>query len=104
VSLTTPHKLVDLRKPPIDINAAINGPAAAAMGGILGATLGETAGQAEARIAEAKKTATDLSGLVRKKAKADEPAAAPVATNGSSETTNGKRKADEVEDAPESEA
>jgi hypothetical protein len=62
--------------------------------GILGAALGESTSQKGARVEEAKKNATDLSGLVRKKQK--EPAkseeAAPVPTNGE---TNGKRKAEE---------
>lgn len=39
------------------------------MGGILGAALGESSTETEARIEEAKKTATDLTGLVRKKDK-----------------------------------
>ncbi len=39
------------------------------MGGILGTKLGESPDQAKARIEEATKTATYLSGLVRKKAK-----------------------------------
>lgn len=56
------------------------------IGGILGATLGESPAEATARIEEAKKTATDLSGLVRKKNKPEE---VPASTNG----TNGKRKA-----------
>ncbi len=68
------------------------------MGGILGATLGESPAEAAARIEEAKKTATDLTGLNRKKVK---PAYVPVSeavkdTNG----TNGKRKAeDDAEDS-----
>jgi len=84
----------------MDINAAVNGPAAAVMGGILGAALGETADEAQTRIAEAKKKATDLTGLVRKKAKADEPSAA----NGSETNGGGKRKARDVEDASESDS
>lgn len=55
------------------------------MGGILGAALGESNAETEARIQEAKKTATDLSGLVRKKEKKATPAA----------VANGKRKAEE---------
>jgi hypothetical protein len=39
------------------------------VGGILGAALGESSTETEARIEEAKKTATDLTGLVRKKDK-----------------------------------
>ncbi len=70
------------------------------MGGILGAALGETPDQTQKRIAEAKKAATDLTGLVRKKVK-DEPkpaAAAPAATETAatdSQSTNGKRKAED---------
>ncbi len=56
--------------------------------GILGATLGESPAEATARIEEAKKTATDLSGLVRKKNKSAE---VPASTN----ITNGKRKAED---------
>jgi len=66
--------------------------------GILGAALGESTSQKGARVEEAKKNATDLSGLVRKKqkepAKAEEAAAAAATpTNGE---TNGKRKAEEL--------
>lgn len=67
-------------------------------GGILGATLGETPAEATARIEEAKKTATDLSGLIRKKAK---PANVFTSTNGTN-GTNGKRKAED--DAEESDS
>jgi HAT1-interacting factor 1 len=61
-------------------------------GGILGATLGESPAEAAARIEEAKKTANDLTGLIRrKKAKPDAPIPEPTtSTNG----TNGKRKAE----------
>jgi HAT1-interacting factor 1 len=62
------------------------------MGGILGATLGESPADAAARIEEAKKTATDLTGLVRRKAKQDASTPEPSAsTNG----TNRKRKAED---------
>ncbi|EFX01390.1 histone h1-binding protein [Grosmannia clavigera kw1407] len=74
------QRLVDLRKPPIDINEAVNGAAGAAVGGLLGALGG-------AAVEEAKKGGKGLTGLVRKKAKDTAPAA----------TTNGngtKRKAD----------
>jgi hypothetical protein len=60
------------------------------MGGLFGAATGSA--ETDARIEEAKKTATDLTGLVRKKKAKDEPAAA--ATNG-----HGKRKAEELADA-----
>ena len=60
----------------------------------MGAALGESAAQTEARIEEAKKTATDLTGLVRKKAKEEpKPAAEEAKTNG--HETNGKRKAED---------
>lgn len=89
-------QLVDLRGPPIDVQAALgNDP----MGGILGAALGESAIETEARIEEAKKTATDLTGLVRKKGKdktAASPAAAAVEAT-ASEQNGGKRKAEEQE-------
>jgi HAT1-interacting factor 1 len=63
-------------------------------GGILGATLGESPAEAAARIEEAKKTANDLTGLIRrKKAKPDAATPEPTAsTNG----TSGKRKAEDV--------
>ena len=60
------------------------------MGGILSATLGESPADAAARIEEAKKTATDLTGLVRRKAKPEASTPEPD-TNG----TNGKRKAED---------
>jgi len=78
------------------MNAALNGPAGNALGGILGATLGETAADTEKRIEEAKKSAQDVSGLVRKKAKPEPKAPAPAVdnvSNTSSVETNGKRKA-----------
>ncbi|KUI72831.1 NASP-related protein sim3 [Cytospora mali] len=82
------QRLVDLRGPPIDMKAALG---ADPMGGILGAALGESNAETEARIEEAKKTATDLTGLVRKK----EKKTAPAAEAGSSSASNGKRKAEE---------
>ena len=93
-----------MRAPPIDVNAAINGPAGAPdsinpMGGILGATLGESPAEAQARIDEAKKTAKDLTGLVRRKVKAPEAPETPedsaTGTNGTA--ANGKRKAEDLE-------
>jgi len=64
------------------------------MGGILGTILGESPADAAARVEEAKKTATDLTGMVRKKAK-------PVHdTSPNGKSTNGKRKAeDDVEES-----
>lgn len=83
------QRLVELRKPPIDVNAAVYGAAANAMGGLFGAATGSA--EAEARIEEAKKTATDLTGLVRKKKAKD---AEGPETNG-----HGKRKAEDPADA-----
>jgi len=84
------------------------------MGGILGAALGESPAEAQARIEEAKKTATDLTGLVRRK-KAKTEAGTDTNgtnangadtngadTNGAATATNGKRKAEEMEEAPAS--
>ncbi|KAF6833958.1 histone H1-binding protein [Colletotrichum plurivorum] len=116
------QRLIDLRKPPIDVNAALG---EEAMGGILGAALGESAEQTQARVEEAKKTATDLTGLVRKKNKeepklaekpAEKPAEEPVVkaaeepkveTQANGEESNGtKRKAEEPaeEDEPSKKA
>lgn len=88
-----------MSKPPVDVKDVLYGSTSDTnpMGGILGATLGESPADAAARIEEAKKTATDLTGLVRRKAKPDASTPEPSAsTNG----TNGKRKAeDETEDS-----
>jgi len=87
-------RLVELNGPGIDLKEALYGPGALAginpIGGILGATLGETPADAAARLEEAKKTATDVSGLIRKKAKST-LSETPASTNG----TNGKRKLEE---------
>ncbi|ORY59499.1 uncharacterized protein BCR38DRAFT_350804 [Pseudomassariella vexata] len=83
------QRLNDLKKPPMDVNSMLgeDNP----MAGILGAALGESAAEKEARVEEAKQKAKDLSGLVRKKEKKldSELDAAP------STETNGKRKAEE---------
>ena len=89
------------------LNGPAGVPSANSLGGILGATLGESPAEQAARIEEAKKTATDLTGLVRHKKKSAGATPEP-STNG----TNGKRKAEDgeagdnakkakVEDAPE---
>ncbi|GKT49050.1 NASP-related protein sim3 [Colletotrichum spaethianum] len=95
------QRLVDLRKPPIDVNAALGGDG---VGGILGAALGESAAQTQARVEEAKKTATDLTGLVRKKNKEEpKPAAKATEVPANGEESNGtKRKAEELAEADES--
>jgi HAT1-interacting factor 1 len=63
------------------------------MAGILAQVLGETTAEQKARIEDATKNATDLSGLVKKK----KPKAGP--TNGAASTANatsGKRKLDDT--------
>lgn len=88
------------------MNAALSGIAApASNAGVLGAALGESAEETEARLEEARKTAKDLTGLVRKKNR-DSPKA--VAKSGPTEATtngheaNGKRRAEEPADGQES--
>lgn len=93
-----------MRNDPIDTKGLL-GADANPLGGILGAVTGESASDTKARVEEAKKTATDLTGLVRKKAKDVVPAPAPAATTATPATapaaavpepeTNGKRKAEE---------
>ncbi|KAI0179588.1 hypothetical protein GGR52DRAFT_536751 [Hypoxylon sp. FL1284] len=80
------QRLAELQKAPMDVNSVLATDDAVL--GVLGATLGESAPEKQARLEEAKKGAKDLSGLVRKKAK-EEPK--PEA-----EQTNGKRKADDA--------
>jgi hypothetical protein len=77
--------LAELSKPPVDVKDILSG--SNPVGGILGAALGESPADAAARIEEAKKTATDLTGLVRRKAKPDASTPEP--------STNGKRKAED---------
>lgn len=79
---------MDLKKPPVDVEGVLG--ADNPMSGILGAALGESAADAQARIEEAKKGAKDLSGLVRKKEKKPDAA-----------ETHGKRKAEEPADGTE---
>ncbi|KAK0386721.1 hypothetical protein NLU13_6556 [Sarocladium strictum] len=86
------QRLVDLKADPIDAKGLL-GDEANPLGGILGATLGESAAETKARVEEAKKTANDLSGLVRKKKAAPAETAAPEAA--APATSNGKRKADD---------
>lgn len=86
-----------MKKPPVDLQATLEAATGEAMQGILGSVLGESAAQTEARIEEAKKTATDLTGLVRKKKK-DEPAAAVEAPANGTGSNGTKRKAEEPAD------
>jgi HAT1-interacting factor 1 len=103
----------------LDVKDALYGPAGAPdganpMGSLLGATLGESPAEAQARIEEVKKTANDLTGLVRRKKTAKTTdAATPEANAAGGSDTNGKRKAEDgaeesdgakkakVKDAPE---
>jgi HAT1-interacting factor 1 len=94
--------LVDLKNGPIDTQGLLGGDAANSLGGLFGAKAGESASETQARVDEAKKTATDLTGLVRKKKAAPGPAeeggatattTAPAPAAGSDAATNGKRKA-----------
>lgn len=79
------------------MNAALGGEG---LGGILGAAIGESAAQTQARVEEAKKTATDLTGLVRKKVK-EEPKPEETQANGA-ESNGTKRKAEEPAEADDS--
>ncbi|EKJ75282.1 hypothetical protein NXS19_003707 [Fusarium pseudograminearum] len=91
------QRLVDLRNDPVDTKDILG--ADASIGGILGAAIGESAAETKARVEEAKKTATDLSGLVRKKNK-EETATEAAPEPAPEAEANGKRKAEEpAEDA-----
>ncbi|CZT44107.1 related to histone H1-binding protein [Rhynchosporium secalis] len=96
-------RLVELQGPAVDVKAALYGPASLAgvanTGGVLGAALGESPAESAARIEEAKKSANDLSGLVRKKNK---PAEAETPGPSTTNATNGKRKADDGGDESDS--
>ncbi|KAI1140199.1 hypothetical protein F5Y05DRAFT_309542 [Hypoxylon sp. FL0543] len=82
------QRLVELQKPPMELNSVLA--ADDAMLGVLGAALGESAAEKEARVEEAKRNAKDVSGLVRKKAKEEPKQETKKETNG-----NGKRPAEE---------
>ena len=88
-----------MTKPPVDVKDILYGATSDTnpAGGILGATLGESPADAAARIEEAKKTATDLTGLIRRKAKPDASTPEPSANS-----TNGKRKAEDETEESES--
>jgi HAT1-interacting factor 1 len=80
------------------------------MSGILGAALGESAAEAQARIEEAKKGAKDLSGFVRKKEKKPDAATSTLETNGKrkaknpADDTEGVKKAKVEEAVPATDA
>ncbi|KAI1003639.1 hypothetical protein K3495_g4568 [Podosphaera aphanis] len=84
------NRLEELKGPAIDVKSALYG-SLVDKGGILGATaLGESPSDVTARIEDAKKTATDVTGLTRKKVKVSD-----------SNTANRKRKAEDVEEKSE---
>ncbi|OTA98814.1 hypothetical protein M426DRAFT_325665 [Hypoxylon sp. CI-4A] len=89
------QRLADLQKPPMDVNSMLG--AEDAVLGVLGAALGESAPDKEARIEEAKKNAKDLSGLVRKKTKDESK---PEAESATGKETNGNSKRKAEDDAP----
>ncbi|KAM0285680.1 hypothetical protein ACHAQH_001386 [Verticillium albo-atrum] len=93
------QRLTEMRKPQVDIKAALEAAAGTAMQGIMGSALGESAADTEARVEEAKKNATDLTGLVRKKKKDEAQPAEQTNGNGSNGT---KRKAEEPAESDES--
>ena len=96
-------QLLDLRTPLVSVKDQ-TGPAGAPdasdpLRGILGTLLGESPAAQKARVDEATKAATDLSGLVRRKKPGGEEKGGEATNNASD--SNGKRKAsivDEVED------
>jgi HAT1-interacting factor 1 len=93
-------QLAELKAPPVDVKDALYGSANGgnAAAGILGTALGESPADAAARVEEAKKNATDLTGLVRHKKKPIDSSAATGFTpeqSSSTNGTNGKRKAED---------
>ncbi|KAL2758097.1 hypothetical protein ACRALDRAFT_1080073 [Sodiomyces alcalophilus JCM 7366] len=88
------HRLEEMRKPAIDFKSVLGSAAGDALHGIFGSALGETPAQMNARVEDAKKKATDLTGLVRKKKKEDEAQSSATQANGR-ESNGSKRKAEE---------
>ncbi|KAG5972823.1 hypothetical protein E4U58_006099 [Claviceps cyperi] len=90
------QRLFDLRQGPVNADDLL-GSQSLPLGSILGGTLGESAADTQARVEEAKKTATDLTGLVRKKklAVTEEPSKSTAAATDASACTGEKRKAEE---------
>ncbi|RFU36161.1 hypothetical protein B7463_g193, partial [Scytalidium lignicola] len=91
-------RLAELKASPVNLNLKEELYGGGTSEGVLGATTGESPAAAKARIEEAKKTATDLTGLVRRK---KNPKASEASTpEPSNEGGNIKRKAeDEGEDS-----
>ncbi|KAG6115805.1 hypothetical protein E4U13_002444 [Claviceps humidiphila] len=90
------QRLLDLRQDPVNADDLL-GSESLPLGSILGGTLGESAADTQARVEEAKKKATDLTGLVRKKkpAATEEPSKSTAAATDASASTGEKRKAEE---------
>ncbi|KAI0395435.1 hypothetical protein F5Y17DRAFT_423610 [Xylariaceae sp. FL0594] len=87
------QRLIELRKPPVDVNAALGGDNP--LTGLLGKAIGENPFDQPARVEEAKKNARDLSGLVRKKVKQQEPQedASAAAKRKAEDTADGEEEA-----------
>ena len=79
-----------MKGPGINVKEALYG--SEAVGGVLGAALGESPSETTARIEEAKKGATDLTGLVKRKKALK---AATPEPNAAVNDANGKRKAED---------
>ncbi|KAI9820445.1 MAG: hypothetical protein M1832_003778 [Thelocarpon impressellum] len=96
------QRALDLRNPPVDIEAATHGPSDASnpLSSILGSLLGEAPSDQAARIEQATKEATDLSGLVRRK-KPTSTAEAGPSKNGVNGNGAGKRKVEFAEEVEE---
>lgn len=86
------RQLADLKADPAaSVKDALYGPGA--LNGILGTSIGESPSDAAARIEEAKKNATDLTGLVRHKKKPTVNETSTPEPTATANGTNGKRKA-----------
>ncbi|ROT41395.1 hypothetical protein SODALDRAFT_331115 [Sodiomyces alkalinus F11] len=91
------HRLEEMRKPAIDFKSVLGTAAGDALQGIFGSALGETPAQMNVRVQDAKKTATDLTGLVRKKEKKNKDESQSSAAQENGHESNGtKRKAEEA--------
>lgn len=102
-------RLVEMREPPVAMNAAMIGPngmsmddGAAAIRGLLGSMLGASPEEQKKQLEEAKKNANDLTGMVKRKGKEPAPATTGVkrkANDSGAEDAKDKGKKARVEDA-----
>jgi len=102
-------RLIEMREPPVAMNAAMIGPngmsmdgPAAAIRGLLGSMLGASPEEQKKQLEEAKKNANDLTGMVKRKTKEAVPAAAGVkrkADDGAAADAKDNGKKARVEDA-----